>query len=204
MRTILVLLAALTLAACNNVHSVRPLVTAAEGAPALKHGLWAGIDKDCAFDPARALADWPDCASGLMVDADHIRSVGAGQKDVMAYRLSGRFPTVVQALIESDPGGKAPDDAPLGPYQYLGLKVLSSDRGGVATEAAFWTALCGPPPPDVKPGVKNRFITEKPLPGLMIVGDACTADTLEAVRGSVQASQAWSPPGVLRWVRAKP
>ena len=208
MRKILALLAMLTLPGCNEVHSVRPLAVAPDGAPRFRPGLWVGVDSDCVFDANQPVKAWPACASGFAIDTRQIRGVREEDRgDLTDYRLSGRFPTVVQARVLRDAGGPAPEDeaaAKLGPYQYLGLRVLRTDRAGRMLEAGFWNALCGPPPPPAKPGETSRYVTAAPLPGLTIVGDACTADTLDAVRGSVIASQAWSPPQVIRWVRGKP
>ena len=208
MRKSLVLAAVLVLTGCNNVHSIRPLVAGPGGAPALKPGLWVGVDKDCVFDPARPLAQWPGCAAAMRVDPAQIQAVNEKTvQDLVSYRLGGRAPTVVQVRIEKMGTGAPADDAvlaKLGQYQYLGLEVRKSDPQGMAIEAAHWTALCGPPPPKAKKGEPSRFVTEKPLPGLTVVDDACTTQSLDAVRRSVIASRAWSPPGVIRWVREKP
>ena len=198
----------LILAGCNDVHSVRPLIHDADGAPLLKPGLWVGQDETCVFDTAMPVDQWPKCASAMMVG--HGRITGASKaagRAVMTYRLNGRWPTLVQIRAIRDDNGRAPTDRSatrLGAYQYLGLIVRGADARGQVTAATFWTAQCGPPPPEAKPGEASRYVTDHPLPGMAVIDNACTTTSLDAVRGAVIASQAWSTPSELHWVRDKP
>lgn len=208
MRTVLFLLAALALIGCNDVHSVLPLIHDADGAPPFKSGLWVGVDKACPFDTALPVDQWPSCATPMMVGRGRITGAKkTSRRDLITYRLNGRLPTILQTRVVQDHGGRAPRDrfaAKLGPYQYAGLTVLVADARGRMTQVAYWSALCGPPPPPAKPGENPRYITDQPLPGMTVVGDACTTRSLDAVRSAVIASRAWSEPSELRWVRDRP
>lgn len=208
MRKALTAAVVLILAGCNDVHSVRPLVHDADGAPAFRPGLWVGVDKDCPFDSARPVDTWPSCAGAMVVARGRITgATKSSLRDLMTYRLTGRLPTIIQTRVMHDHGGRAPSDrfaAKLGPYQYAGLTVLAADAQGRMTQVAFWSALCGAPPPQAKPGESPRYVTDQPLPGMTVIGDACTARSLGAVRAAVIASRDWATVSELRWVRDKP
>lgn len=208
MRIFLFLLAAVALAACNDVHSVQPLIHDSDGAPSFRPGLWVRLDKDCPFDAAQPVASWPSCAGAMVIGPGRITDAPrSSRRDLMTYRLTGRLPTIIQTRIVQDHGGRAPRDrfaARLGAYQYAGLTVLDADADGRMTKVAFWSALCGPPPPQAKPGESPRYVTDTPLPGMTVIGDACTTRSLGAVRAAVIASHAWTTPSELRWVRDAP
>jgi hypothetical protein len=208
MRKFLFLLAAVVLIGCNDVHSLRPLIHDADGAPSFRSGLWVGVDKACPVDTALPVDQWPSCAAPMMIEPGRITGAKKdSRRDLITYRLNGRLPTLIQTRIVQDPGGHAPHDrlaARLGRYQYAGLAILAADADGRMTKVAYWSALCGPPPPKAKPGENPRYVTDKPLPGMTVIGDACTTRSLGAVRSAVIASRAWSTPSELRWVREAP
>src|SRR4051812_38974516 len=82
MRTLLILLAALSLAACNAAVSEKPLFSArdARGAPALKPGLWAMMENDsCALDVAPPPTQWPECAKPMIFDGRSLTSPSDGK-----------------------------------------------------------------------------------------------------------------------------
>jgi hypothetical protein len=199
----------LILTGCNDVHSARPLIHDADGAPVFRPGLWVGLDKACPLDTALPVEKWPSCATAMVIRPGRITgATKADRRGLMTYRLSGRLPTLVQIRsVRDDSGHLASADsssAKLGTYQYLGLAVLGADEQGLMTQVAFWSALCGPDPAPAKPGESPRYVTDKPLPGMTVIGNACTTTSLDAVRGAVIASKGWSMPLELRWVRDKP
>lgn len=199
----------LILAGCNDVHSVRPLIHDADGAPVIRPGLWVGVDKTCVFDTALPADQWPKCATAMMIRPGRITgATKADRRGLMTYRLNGRMPTLVQIRsVRDDSGRLASTDssaAKLGAYQYLGLTGLGADEQGRMTWVAFWSALCGPDPAPAKPDESPRYVTDKPLPGMTVIGNACTTTSLDAVRGAVIASKDWSMPMELRWLRDQP
>lgn len=208
MRKALAAAAILILTGCNDVHSVRPLIHDADGAPVFRPGLWVGLNNNCPFDAAQPVDSWPSCAGAMVIGRSRIVwATKVSRGDLMTFRLTGRLPTIIQTRIVKDRSGRTRSDrfaAQLGPYQYAGLTVLAADDQGRMTQVAYWSALCGPPPPQAKPGESPRYVTDQPLPGMTVIGDACTTRSLDAVRSAVIASRDWSMPNELRWVRDKP
>ncbi|HEY3798794.1 MAG TPA: hypothetical protein VGL58_10615, partial [Caulobacteraceae bacterium] len=70
---LLAVVACLLLGACNIVMTKDPVFAADDGAgqPRLKSGVWGQITgKDCAYDVGSALAAWPACANGFVIEGD--------------------------------------------------------------------------------------------------------------------------------------
>ncbi len=208
MRAILpCLLAALILSACNQVHSVEPLVMGQNGAPPLREGLWVSADRDCAFEAGKPLDQWPDCADPVEVSGGKFTGVREKDKDgLISFSLEGRDPAIMQLRVEQDAGGAAPsdDEEKLGRYFYYGLEARRLDEQGRIVEAALWPALCGPPPASPGKGRHKQYVTRHPLPGMTIVGDNCRADRLSAVRRAAAESRKWSQAQSIHWVRDLP
>jgi hypothetical protein len=194
MRTLVIVLCALGVSACNMVYSEKPLFTAADarGGAKLKPGVWVRPDKDCVFAPD---ADpLPECANAVTVSADaFLPPPGAklkpGEPAAVPYVIAGRGLAVVQ--VEFEPSEPPPR------WFYFALRPTKSDRGK-AVEARIWFVQCGPPPP--KGG--KRYLTTQPRPGLTIKEHDCIAADAEAVRGAAKASEAWDEDkDTIRWVR---
>lgn len=140
-RALLLLTALAGLGGCNLVYSETPLFSAvdARGAPQFRPGVWAQRAPGCDFDPARPIAEWPECADGTILTATHITEPGK-EKDATEYVLAGGDPQVMQLKVELEPGKPVI-------YFYAGVRVDRTDAQGRIVEAASWIAQCGPPPP---------------------------------------------------------
>jgi hypothetical protein len=207
MRVLLVVCAMLALSACNWVVTKTPLFNAADaaGAPQLRAGVWAaGPSDNCAFDEAKPMTDWPDCAGRLVV---------ANGRWVMLDRKNGRWTRTIERVVLTggspqilqtppDASGSGADTG----FGYYAIKSASRDRSGRVTAFRMWPVLCGPPPPQAKTGEAQPSGSTHPFPGLtMDAGDSdCTTDSREAVRQAADASQLWAADTVLtaHWVRA--
>jgi hypothetical protein len=204
-RVLAVLIAAGLLGGCNLVYSERPLFSASDaaGAPALRPGLWARPEADCAFDETKPVADWPDCANGLVFRPD-MAFDPKKPGETAAYVLAAGDPRVFQAPFKTGQGEQ------IG-YIYLGVEPAKLDGQGRITAFEAWPAQCGPPPPkpasakpDAMPTAEG-LVTKAPLPGLKLDAKTgmCLADSQEPVRRSAKASRAWADkgPALARWVR---
>ncbi len=196
MRTLLIVLCAFGLSACNMVYTEKPLFTAADArrAPKLKPGVWVNPKPDCVFEPAQT--PLPECANAASVDAEAFGPppgappVPAGQPDRLPYVLVAGDPPVMQVELDLNKAERR--------WLYVGVKPLKTDARRRIVEMRFWIALCGPPPP--KGG--KRWVTEAPLPGLKIVENDCIAEDAAAVRRAVKASEAWDEEkDAIRWLR---
>lgn len=197
MRIVLVIACALALGGCNFVFSKQPLFTEADtrGAPQLRPGLWAKPDEGCPFDSAKPLKDWPGCAGAMLVRPDRLENPEGGGKPV-PYLIAAGDPPVLQVPFDDDPKRSG--------YVYGGIRLTKRDSAGRGTELVSWIAQCGPPPPAPKPGEKRTYVTQQPLPGLVVdeAAGMCIASDADAVRRAVKASEAWmdkAPPAV--WIR---
>jgi hypothetical protein len=198
MRTLVIVLCALGLSACNMVYSEKPLFTAADakGAAKLKPGVWVRPKPDCVLAPN---ADpLPECANAVTVSAEaFLPPPGVkppeGEIGVLPYIMTGKDPAVVQ--IDYNPpkeGGRR--------WLYFAVKPTKTDAKGKTIEGRIWFVQCGPPPP--KGGTK--YVTLKPLPGLKVQENDCIAETGDAVRGAAKASEAWDEEKEsIRWLREK-
>ena len=200
MRSLLIVLCAVGLSACNMVYSEKPLFTAADSArgPKLKPGVWVSPKPDCAFEPAQT--PLPDCADAVLIDATHFRAApGAkapspGGPEDLAYVLAAGAPPVMQLKLEMKDGGKA------ALWFYAGVKALKTDRRGRIVEMRAWPVQCGPPPPKGS----NKHGTTAPLAGLAMDKDGnCTPKDAAAVFSAAKASEAWQdePGDAARWLR---
>lgn len=211
MRKFACLMALLMLGGCNVVVTEQPLFSARDeaGAPPMKPGLWRmDADEACDFDPAKPLADWPECASGAVfapgVISGHDKKDGKDVRIEAPFILAAGDPRVGQLrLVDEDIEGHGKANPP---YGYVAVKPTKLDHGAIV-EVTYWLVLCGPPPP---PNAKTRsqkpaLGTLHPLPGMkMKPGDAvCTTDSQAALRGAAAASRAWGEkPKRARWIRA--
>ena len=193
------------LAGCNLVYSEQPLFTKADaaGAAPLKPGLWAKVDPACAFDPAKPVAEWPDCAGAMVITPDRLLDPSKpGQ--TADYVLASGEPRVLQAPYKNDAGVSL--------YFYLGIKPLQLDSRGRIVEFESWIAQCGPPPPKSDKPISDKtpmseFISREPLPGLIPNRKTgmCKAVSQDPVRASVKVSRPWGDePKPVKWVGEAP
>ena len=200
--------AALLLAGCTNmVVSDRPLFTQADakGAPSFRQGVWGSPDAGCAVDLKTPLDTWPKCAHGDVMGPDGPIMPDPAIKAVLA----AGDPVIVQ-LVLPDALREASKDLPGADASvfYGALKPVQTDDRGQVTVFEGWTVQCGPPPSTSLPAGKAeegdavQRVTDRPLPGLKMVGDHCLATRPATVRAAAAASRAWqSEPHVTRWIR---
>lgn len=197
-----VALAALALAGCNGVVSKTPWFGPADaaGAPRLREGVWRiaqPADKPCAaFDEARPLEAWPDCAMGLAVTRTQIKAVRRGDDgkvgwDVYAYVLAAGDPPVLQL---QDVSGDAPG------YLFVWLRPTKLAADGRVVELRGWRVLCGPP----APAGGQSGAPASLYPGLTSTNGDCTAASRDALMAAAKASQRDDPTDFtdIRWLRA--
>jgi hypothetical protein len=138
--------------------------------------------------------------------------------------LFGGDPPIIQWKDNPEQPDADPDATDSGtenislPYHYAAIEPLQIDEAGKVRRFAFWFVECGPPPSleaasasgkrakrddSVEPASSQRFVTDKPFPGLTIAGNDCTAESKEAVRGAAKLSKALNnkPLPVAYWVR---
>ena len=208
-----VLCAALaSLSACARVNQVRsevPLFVGddAHPAPALKAGVWASVQPGCAFDPARPVRRWPECAQAEILGQDPFDN-GPGLKGMVGQsRLVAGDPLINQSwnpAVEKQPAY----------YSYQALRPTGLDRAGRVTAYETWEVTCGPQPPQTElaaaaadgsaetPAADDILrVTQAPFPGLRVAGDVCYAEDAETLRGAARASHAWETVRRLTWVR---
>jgi len=193
-RALFVLLAALTLTACNAAVSEKPLFSArdARGAPPLKPGLWAMIEVtgegECVFDAAHPPKPWPGCAKPLKITATTLNDVSE-EKPPMAYIFAKGSPRILQVRFDPDGGdGKVI-------YVYLGLDA--GPARGPVTQATAWLVQCGPPGGGEG---HSTGLTDHPLPGMSVRDQTCYAASARAIRGAAGPSRDWDHPLRLVWV----
>ena len=198
MRTLLIVLVAFGLSACNLVYTEKPLWTAADarGAPKLKPGVWVNPKPDCAFEPKQT--PLPECAHAATITAEALlpppgeAARAEGEPDRLPYVLVAGDPPVMQLELDLKKAERR--------WLYVGLRPLKTDNRGRVTEIRFWLAQCGPPPPK---GSKE-FVTAQPLPGLKIVENDCIPDDAASVFRAAKASEAWDEDkDSIRWLRDK-
>ena len=191
-RLLLLILAALSLAACNAVVSEKPLFSG-RSSPGLKPGLWAMIETpDCAFDATAPTTQWPECADAVVLDGREIRDPAAG-KSPLRYVLARGAPRILQIEMADE------DDRERKLYFYMAVEPTSAARGPI-TEARAWLVQCGPPPE----GGANNGLTQQPLPGFAIRDNTCIAVAAGPVRAAAGPSRGWDEVMTIRWVRARP
>jgi hypothetical protein len=217
MRRILIIASLLLLGACNMVVTKDALFTrsSAPGLP-LREGIWReGSDSPCDVDEAKPLAQWPDCAKGVLVSKGQIGGWDTDDKGVKTWKTSDVVfadgkPAVTQVHLQ-DMDMKGVGDLPIKPsfYLYLVIKPTKTDEAGRITAYTGWPIFCGAPPPDGAKGpdgTSPRMGTLAPLPGLTMdeAGNNCTTASPDALRAAGAASEKWAQAGtmtVTRWVR---
>lgn len=215
------------LGGCNVVVSPTPMFTAADGAgaPALKPGLWLAEKPDCPVDEAKPAGSWPDCANGVVVTAGEFLEPGekGRGKPGVPYVIAAGDPLVLQARpdvdVQAGASASASGDAHPSasatvtttqtgpqPYLFIAIHPLAFDTQGRMIRVEDWPVMCGPPPPEPKPGTpleQQSFVTRHPLPGLKVKDQVCIPADKAAVLRAAKASRDFA--GQLQtshWVRA--
>ncbi|MBX7248115.1 MAG: hypothetical protein K1X35_03595 [Caulobacteraceae bacterium] len=221
LRLLLLVVAALMLGGCNLVVSEHPMFAArdAVGSTQFRPGVWASRKPDCAFDAAKPLKDWPECAGGGVLTRDRLVDRDGKEKD-SAYVLAGGEPRVMQFEFRGDDKGKVL-------YLFMGVEPLRLDDKGRIVEARLWLAQCGPMPPKPDPAAKPAedkpladmtedeiqrsmeaaiadTVTREPFEGLTVHDGMCTPRDQAAVRNAASRSLGITEPDgitTLYWVR---
>lgn len=216
-KAFLAMLAVLPLGACNMVISEQPWFSEPSG-PQLKDGLWANLQTpDCQLDAAAPIASWPACASPMLVtgtsysgppNGSAAKDVEPGKWQAIPHILVNGDPQVDQLRL--DPNGADGQTGSWGDkpvHLYMALKPIAKDAEGRITATERWPVLCGPMPkkPREKNGVPN-FTTDRPFKGIKLEGEACLAQSADALRGAAAASESAAQEGgftkvLSRWVR---
>lgn len=208
MRALVLALAALTLCACNQVYSRAPLVSEQRQSedPEFHSGLWqvTGYENRCQFDIRKRRRDWPDCAVGVEFKRGQMFLV-TGTQRVLAQtqRLTGADPILLQghwqAEMLKDPRVPEPKttDNPYYGWTYAAVTPVRFDAAGRMMEAKLVIAECGPLP-------YGGSVTNRPLPGLAIVGQNCVAKDLDTVRAALKSAMETGPVHTLRLIREEP
>ena len=216
MRRLTILLALLALpllAACNQVYTRQPLIGEAHegGDPEFRPGLYSitGYNPDnCIFDIRKTLSAWPECAVGVELRRGQMFFVSAHDRALaQTLRFVDGDPIIVQGKWHTDvlKDRRAPEpkttDTPFYGWIYYAVTPTRMDGEGHIREATVVQAQCGPLPP---PGPGGRGVTDRPFPGLTVVGSDCVAKDLETVKRVLALSAGLARPYELKWVRDDP
>ncbi|KQW83120.1 hypothetical protein [Brevundimonas sp. Root1279] len=223
MRAFVLLVSFVLLGACTNmVRSETPWFGPADaiGAPALRDGVWAAVDPECAFDTHLALEEWPDCAQRRIVrGGEELNLNRSGGGDRVDYNWSSEAFVLTAGELrinqracgephglreaEESPESSAVDEAVSRlVYCYAALRAEALDADGRIVAFTTWPIWCGPQPAQ---GEGNPNVTNKPFPGLTVVGEYCVADDVAALRAAATATEMLLPDprqrARFRWIR---
>lgn len=220
----------MSLSGCNNVVSNEPWFTAAdtEGAPELRDGLWVMItDAPCRVKLEKPAERWPDCADPFYVRGGEWLAMQWDETG-RSKRIFERWESVPMLLARGDPaifqfdqGIERPapaadpdeivleDSEPHWRYTYAAMRPTERDTQGRTVAIEFWTIQCGPlTAREFEGGVEypllslmEGYVTERPFPGLMVVGQDCTAESVDALRQAAASSRSLGEPAPVRWLR---
>ena len=201
----------LSLGGCNLVVSQHPWFSAddALGAPLLRDGLWVMTDDpDCKVREAKPAERWPECADMIVVRGQEWLSLRGERKDGTNEYKWDAGPVLIAhgspPILQIRPRGS--DDPNDSAFTYAALRPLSFDKNGKATALDLWAAQCGPLPnkADSKRSegeADARYVTDRPFPGLTVMDDNCTADSIASLRNAAALSEALGNHSQMHWVR---
>lgn len=100
-------------------------------------------------------------------------------------------------------------------YLYYAARPTARDEAGRVTAIEVWGIRCGPLPEPVEPPKSPRgrraddaelaedpaYVTDQPFPGLTVVDNNCTAESVEALRRAAVLSERLDTRGSAHWVR---
>jgi hypothetical protein len=213
MRALLLALAALSLCACNQVYSRKPLIDEARLSddPEFHQGLWSitGYEDRCQFEPKKPLRDWPECAVGVEFRRGQMYLVtGHSRAFAQTMRLIAGDPVKEEPILVqghwrtdvfADP--RVPEmkdtDNPVYGWTYAWVTPVRTDGAGRMLEAKLVQGVCGPLPIGAR-------VTNRPFAGLQVVNQNCVAKDLATVKSALAASAELNPPQTLKFVREEP
>lgn len=183
-----------------------------------RDGLWIVESEECRFDEAKPLVEWPICANFVAPEndtwytpdwedgtADGSKPRVTGWTDQSTLIVSGNPAMIEVKVTQTDDDS---DEERESPYMYLGLRLVSADKQGRATEVRLWPARCGPvrnPTRRVSSDGRTvgTYVTSQPFPGLIIDSYNCKAQTLDALKSAIRSSE-FLADNVrrVRWVRS--
>lgn len=147
MRLTVVLMAVLCLAGCElPVSTHEPAFTEADaqGAPALRSGIWASASRNCDYDPNKPVSAWPDCVEAEIVRGSEIADLG---QPFEHYVLASGYPRVLQTRVMLTPE----EGEPSALYLYDAVVAAGFDREGRIVRARRWTVGCPATEKDAPP-----------------------------------------------------
>ena len=185
---------------CNMVTSTTPLFFDRDtaGQAQLRPGVWVSQEKDCKFDPAAPVNQWPECADWVIVRKDALVSLDKKTDPPkwvsQPYVLAIGDPPVVQSTFTGKDGDTL--------YLFGAVKPAQVDASGAIVQFRSWPALCGPPRKRKKGDPSG---TASPFAGLQMDADGnnCTAASVDVVRNAARLSEAFADKDqtLPHWVR---
>ena len=199
------------------VLSEKPWFVASSADPVLKQGLWVMVKPGaCVFDPAGAVAGWPDCASPVVMRGRQMIAPPQTQREGDGATARSDFsrwqaitpviapgdPTIWQLHPEATgtPGAGDAAAAMLGmkalPYFYLAARVTQREADGTVSAVQLWPVFCGPPPPPSTASdhkledLPGSTTSTRPFPGIKPSPMGCSARDADALRGAAVLSEA--------------
>jgi hypothetical protein len=114
----------------------------------------------------------------------------------------------------SDTVGEGAGEAESRAYMYGAIRPVRFDDEGQVEAFETWAVQCGPiSEPERSPAERRRmrddpdfaeepnYVTDHPFPGLTVVDNDCTAESVEALRRAAVLSEALGDKEAFRWVR---
>jgi hypothetical protein len=162
-------------------------------------------DTDARGRSRRTFAGWePDddpISDGLLVaNGDHL---------ILQFQSEGALDA-----SPSDTVGEGAGEAESRAYMYGVLRPVRFDDEGRVEAFETWAVQCGPIPEPERSAAQRRrlrddpdfaeepnHVTDDPFPGLTVVDNNCTAESVEALRQAAVLSEALGNNSAYRWVR---
>jgi hypothetical protein len=186
--------------------------------------LWVSADPDCKVDTAKPAERWPECAGASFVRGNQTFRMewgteGEGRRKRRAFvrwsadrsLIANGEPLIGQ--LEQEAISEAPEvsepspeevieigEEPSWRYMYFAIRPTAFDENGNVVAFENWAIQCGPLP-ETAPEGEGSNVTETPFPGLTIVGNNCTANSVDALRRAAVLSEALDTAGRSQWVR---
>ena len=182
----------LALAGCNIALSEIPVLGEAQRSSVqLKDGYWAVAERDCSFDPAKPVENWPRCADWVVLD--HNQIVRQRDNNVLGLAptmlIADGKPMILQLFSKWKDG-----ETPL--YTFAALEPTTTTPAGQIAAMGLWIIECEAQPSRTPPGSG----APSHYPGF----DAdCRPGSLDALRNAAAASR--PPPDEIisaKWVRS--
>ena len=203
----------------------------AAGVPKMRDGLWVGTGEDCRVNTARPVERWPACAGAMYVRGDERLGLnwddpdddGPRRRRIVGWErdpgiIASGDPLIWQLEVEQPTTSETSEPEALDEsewrYMYAALRPTRFDEQSRVVAFEAWAIQCGPmddssaaepsetsDPGDEEEVLDGGFVTDRPFPGLTVVGNDCTADSIEALRGAAVLSEAIGTKSSIRWIR---